>query len=206
MGFIEDNIKKRVQPQLDELKRAAKSVFGTHKSTEELVEEGAYVYYLTAEHTIQNGQDNYDIYDTAKNLIYRIKGTFWLGRHHLIVKKGDEKIGEIRKKLVAIPDILEGRTERHMCLVYLNGNEINCVEAYKESQKQKFKIHKHGWKISYNPSNDSYILRHQKNDVAQLSEACDSKFVIGYNDIDKERDIILLAMSFFQINNAIMNK
>lgn len=206
MGFIKDNIKKQVKPQWNELKRTTKSVFGIHKSTGELIAESAFPHYLIAKHTVQTGQDHYDICDTSMQLIYSITGTFWLGHHHLIVKKKGERIGAIRKKLIAIPDIIEGQSERHMCLIYQNNNETNCIEAYKESKKQIYKIHKHGWKISYCPDNDSYILRHQKKVIAQLNEASNNEYVIGYNDIDKEVDITLLAMSFFQINNAIMNK
>lgn len=206
MSYFKDQIKERVKPQFDELTRTAKSVLGYHKSADELVAERNYTHYLVIDHAIQTGQDNYIISDTASNAIYKVKGTAWLGRHRLIVHKENEKIGEIRKKLVVLPDLIDGQTERHMCLVYHNGNEVNCVEAYTESQKQKFKIHKHGWKVSYNPDNDSYVLRQQKNIVAQLNEACNNKYVIGYNDLNKEVEIVMLAIAFFQINNVIMNK
>lgn len=214
MSYIKNQIRKQVKPHYDELKRTAKSVFGIHKSADELVAETKFAHYLLVKRSIQTGQDVYEIFDVEENLVYRIKGTFWLGRHHLNVYRGNEKIGEIRKKLIALPDIDEGHSKRHLCEIYLDGKEVNSVEAFMKSRTQglkphktqEFRIHKHGWTIRYNPDDDSYALQLQKKLIAQLNEATSKKFVIAYNDVEKELDVVLLSIAFFQINNAIMKK
>ncbi|MBR2403323.1 MAG: hypothetical protein IKB01_11270 [Lachnospiraceae bacterium] len=208
MGFIKDYVKSNfdqyAKESWDELKRVTKSVFGYHKGVEEVIAQAKFSHYLLIKHEIKSGADTFEIFDIEGKQLYNAKGTFWLGRHHVIVYKGNTKIGEIRKKLYVFPDIDDWHKDRHQCDVFLGTQEINCVEAYRKSEKQIFKIK--GWKISYDAKEDAYLLNKNGSQKVQLNEVCRHEYVVGYDDIKQEEELILLLLSFVQINNAIMNR
>lgn len=206
-----DEIKEMYKPQIDDLKKTIRTVLKQHRPVDTIIADGKFQKYMVVKQATKTAlieREIYNIYNHENSLIYLVKGTFLLGKHHLILYKNKEKLGEIKKKIIVLPDIIDGYTKRHRCKVYKSDKEFATVESYVCSKLRKYKISKRGWNTSYNSDDDAFDLVKSKSVIAKLyqaysDDARNHKYVIGYNDANDEIDIILLLISLAQIDNAV---
>lgn len=189
-----------------------RTILKCHRNADDIISEGKFRNYLIVNQVTKHflfEHEKYNICDCDMNIVYQIKGTFWMGKHHLVLYD-DEKnpIGEIRKKLIVLPDIISGYYKRHECILRKSGKDIGYVETYVESKLRKYKISKRGWSIPYNSADDCYDIIKSKSMIAKFYQAVspdpiNHKYVIGYNSDADLTEIILISISLAQIDNAI---
>lgn len=205
MSPIIDSIKKEVQnkvtPKLNELMNSISKLFPSEAEViSEIISKEKYNNYYIIEHEYIDympfESDSYKIYNLNNELLYTIKGHLFFGKHFLYVYQDKKIIGTIKKRFITIPDILEGDSKLRICTIKNDNGEKYQMRTHVNNQKLHYKIKRKSWTMHSNNDEDIFSFSYKKTKIAHLYKYGHKKSLLGFNDLDMELDLIMMAVAF----------
>lgn len=212
MGKLFEQMKKEIykecKPQIDELK----SMFAPCRQSEEeviseIIKRQEHKYYLVFERSRTENQiiekDIYTVFDEKNQERYQGKGKLPMGKHRIVISKEGTKLGFIKKRLIALPDILEWELKRKKSIVTLSDGEEYNILSYVTKKRRHFRMKRKHWKIT--AKDDGYVISYQKNTIAHVYKPFTSeiyknkKWLLGYEVPEKEEDLAMLVIAIWNM-------
>ena len=179
----------------------------SNKRIDAIIKNTKHNCYYKIEHDFGSGvcsKDNYKIEDLNGNIKYKITSTTLKRFHHLEIYENNEKIGEIKRNLLARigtnDDFLFEK--RYISSVNIEKEEYQ-LYILKTSKSVSYGIKRKGWGLSYSKEQDVFNIRFNGKTIAKIYKPMSIRnnifWLIGCDDESKEKDILIITTTLWNL-------
>lgn len=156
-------------------------------------------------------RDKYLVYDTNKNIKYKIVGNYFWGAHRLLIYDSNKKIGKMMRNVLPRFSLLDGEFKIRKTKVDISDSQPYFIRFHRESKIWHYSISKKHWKITYNKKEDRYSIYYMNNVIAHIYRPFVSdieysnNLIIGYDDEKYELDLFIIATCLWNAIRGNLN-
>lgn len=223
--FIKDTVMEEYGSEINELKKTyeelrcvvepSKLKKTIENRKQEILENGEHSKYMNILLEYSWGflslRDRYFVYDSRKNIKYKIVGGYFFGAHHLSIYENNNKIGKMKRNVLPRFSLLDGEYKIRRTKVDMKDNQSFFTRFHRESKIWHYSISKKNWKITYNRKEDRYSIYYMKNVIAHIyrpfvSDIEDSNnLIVGYDNEKYELDLFVIATCLWNAIRGNLN-
>ena len=144
-------------------------------------------------------RDKYFVYDSQKNIKYKIIGDFFFGGYRLSIYEKNNKIGRMKRNILPRFSLLDWEFKIRKTKVDIVDSQPFSTRFHRASKKWHYSIGKKLWRMTYSKKEDKYSIYYMKNVVAHIYRPFISNIersnnlIIGYDDENFELDLFIIA-------------